>query len=144
LLESCRLSVGRGTDTPFELIGAPYIEDRRLADALNREAIPGVRFVPVRFTPSASIFKNESCGGVNIILTDREQCRVVDIGIAAAKILNRWYPAQFQLTNMSRLLGAPATLQAINDDKPLSDIRALWTPALDQFRARREKYLLYP
>ncbi len=144
LLEYCRISVGRGTGTPFEIIGAPYIDDGRLAEAMNREALPGVRFVPVRFTPSDSLFKNESCGGVNIILTDRQQCQVVDIAVTAAKILNRWYPEQFQATNMSRLLGDEPTLQAIEDDKPLSEIKAMWSTNVDAFKQRREKYLLYP
>ncbi len=144
LLESCRLSVGRGTGTPFEVIGAPYIEDARFAAALNQEALPGVRFVPVRFTPSDYIFKNESCGGVNIILTDREKCQVVDIAVTAAKVLNRWYGPRFKVEKMANLLVDPATLDAIVEDKPLSDIRALWTPQLDEFKARRAKYLLYP
>ncbi len=144
LLESCRVSVGRGTGTPFEVIGAPYIEDGRLAEAMNREALPGVRFVPVRFTPSDSVFKNESCGGVNIILTDRRQCQVVDIAVMAARILNRWYPEQFQAGNMARLLGDEPTLQAIEDDKPLAEIKAMWSTNVDAFKVRRQKYLLYP
>jgi uncharacterized protein YbbC (DUF1343 family) len=144
LLENCRISVGRGTDSPFEIIGAPYIEDGRLADAMNREGLLGVRFVPVRFTPSDYLFKNESCGGVNIILTDRRQCRVVDIAVAAARILNRWYPDQFQVANMARLLGDGPTLQAIEDDKPLAEIRSMWSTNVDAFKERRQKYLLYP
>jgi uncharacterized protein YbbC (DUF1343 family)/CubicO group peptidase (beta-lactamase class C family) len=144
LLEYCRVSVGRGTGTPFEVIGAPYIEDGRLADAMNRENLPGVRFVPVRFTPSESLFKNESCGGVNIILTDREQCRVVDVAVTAARILNRWYHDEFQAGNMSRLLGDEPTLQAIEDDKPLAEIKAMWSTNVEAFKERRQKYLLYP
>ncbi|HEX3716427.1 MAG TPA: exo-beta-N-acetylmuramidase NamZ domain-containing protein [Verrucomicrobiae bacterium] len=144
LLEYCQISVGRGTGTPFEVIGAPYIEDERFAEAMNREGLPGVRFVPVRFTPTDSKFKNESCGGVNIILTDREKCQVVDIAVTAAKILNRWYPDQFGVTNMSRLLGDESTLQAIEDDKPLSEIKAMWSTNVEAFKARRQNYLLYP
>jgi len=144
LLETCRLSVGRGTDTPFELIGAPYIDDLKLAEAMNAERLPGVRFLPIRFTPSASVFKNEPCGGINIILTDRERCRVVDIGILAAKILHRWYPEQFQLRNMETLLVDEPTLQAIQDDKSLAEIRALWAEKTQEFKTEREKYILYP
>jgi uncharacterized protein YbbC (DUF1343 family) len=143
LVEACKVSVGRGTGTPFELVGAPYIEDIRLASALNGEGIAGVRFVAARFTPSDSVFKNESCGGVWILLTDRKKCPVVDIGIALAEILNRWYPEQFALTNMSRLLGDEATLEAIAADKPLNEIRAMWEKGLSEYKARREKYLLY-
>jgi uncharacterized protein YbbC (DUF1343 family)/CubicO group peptidase (beta-lactamase class C family) len=144
LLENCRLSVGRGTGTPFELIGAPYIDDLKLAEAMNAERLPGVRFVPVRFTPSENIFSNQPCGGVNIILTDRDRCRVVDIGILAAKILHRWYPEQFQVHKMAKLLADEPTLEAIQADKPLAEIRSLWTEKTGQFKAEREKYLLYP
>jgi uncharacterized protein YbbC (DUF1343 family)/CubicO group peptidase (beta-lactamase class C family) len=144
LLEGCHISVGRGTGTPFEVIGAPYIDDLRLAEAMNAGGLPGVRFVPVRFTPSENMFKDEPCGGVNIILTDRERCWVVDIGILAAKILNRWYPKQFQVRKMETLLSDEPTLQAIQEDKPLSGIHALWTEKTEDFKARREKYLLYP
>ncbi|HUD49695.1 MAG TPA: exo-beta-N-acetylmuramidase NamZ domain-containing protein [Candidatus Baltobacteraceae bacterium] len=144
LLENCRVSVGRGTGTPFEVIGAPYIEDGRFAKAMNREGLPGVRFVPIRFTPSDNVFKNESCGGVNIILMDREKCEVVDIAVAAAEILNRWYPDQFQAGKMSLLLGDEPTLQAIQDDKPLAEIKAMWSTNVDAFKAQRQKYLLYP
>jgi uncharacterized protein YbbC (DUF1343 family)/CubicO group peptidase (beta-lactamase class C family) len=144
LLEGCRLSVGRGTGTPFEVIGAPYIDDLRLAGAMNAEGLPGIRFVPVRFTPTDNIFKNEACGGVNIILTDRDRCRVVDIGLLAAKILHRWYPEQFQVRKMETLLADEPTLQAIQEDKPLAEIRDLWAAKTADFKARREKYLLYP
>jgi uncharacterized protein YbbC (DUF1343 family) len=144
LLENCHISVGRGTGTPFEVIGAPYIEDGRFADAMNREGLPGVRFVPVRFTPSDNIFKNESCGGINVVLIDRQQCQVVDIAITAAKILNRWYPERFEVTNMARLLGDEPTLQTIEEDKPLAEIKAMWSTNVDAFKERRQKYLLYP
>jgi uncharacterized protein YbbC (DUF1343 family) len=143
LLESCHVSLGRGTGTPFEVIGAPYIDGLRLATAMNAENLPGVRFVPIHFTPSEYIFKGEQCGGVNIILTDREHCQVVDIGILAAKILNRWHPDQFQARKMKTLLADEPTLQAILDDKPLSEIRGLWTEKLEEYKARRAKYLLY-
>jgi uncharacterized protein YbbC (DUF1343 family) len=143
LLEACNLSVGRGTGTPFEVLGAPYIDDLRLAKALNEENIPGVRFVPVRFTPTDDVFKNQSCGGVNIILTDRDKCPVVDIGVAVARILNRWYPDRFELDNMSRLLVDDPTLRAIATDRPLAEIRAMWEDRLREFATRREKYLLY-
>ena len=71
LLESA-LSVGRGTDTPFELVGAPYIDDVKLADELNRAGLPGVGFVPIRFTPTASVHKGQPCGGVYVMLNDRD------------------------------------------------------------------------
>lgn len=143
LLEMTALSVGRGTDTPFEVLGAPYIDDLRLAAELNAAGLPGVRFVPVRFTPNASVNKGKLCKGVNIILTDRERCDVVDIGILIATKLQQHHPKEFGLDRFNRLLVHPATVQAIRDGKSVAQIKGLWGAALNDFRARREKFLLY-
>jgi uncharacterized protein YbbC (DUF1343 family)/CubicO group peptidase (beta-lactamase class C family) len=143
LLERTSLSVGRGTGTPWELVGAPYIHDLKLAAELNNARLPGVRFIPARFTPADSVFKGQSCGGVNIVLTDREHCNVVDIGITMAKALNRFYPEQFNVDKMDVLMGNQATLEAIKADKPLDEIHKLWADDLEKFKERRKKYLLY-
>ena len=89
LLETTNVSVGRGTDTPFEIVGAPWIQGDKLAGELNQRRIPGVRFVPVRFTPKSSVFKEEECGGINIIITDRSAFRPVLTGIEIATALRR-------------------------------------------------------
>jgi len=143
VLETTAVSVGRGTDTPFEVLGAPYIHDLKLAYELNKLGLKGVRFVPIRFTPQASVFSKQSCAGVNILLTDREHCDIVDIGISIAKILNRWYPEQFGLTKMDRLLINHPVLAAIKADKPLEEIKKLYAKDLVDFAKRREPYLLY-
>jgi uncharacterized protein YbbC (DUF1343 family)/CubicO group peptidase (beta-lactamase class C family) len=143
LLERTTLSVGRGTGTPWEIIGAPYIHDIKLAAELNRACLPGVRFLPVRFTPIDSVFKGQSCAGVNIVLTDREHCNVVDIGLTIAKVLNRFYPEQFNVDKVDVLMGNKASLKAVKEDKPLTDIRKLWDVDLEKFKQRRAKYLLY-
>src|SRR5581483_8764824 len=143
LLERTSLSVGRGTGTPFEVIGAPYIHDIRLAAELNKACLPGVRFIPVRFTPADYIYKGESCAGVNIMLTDREHCNSVDIGITIAKVLYRLYPDQFTVDKLNVLLVHKPTLNAIKADKPLTEIHDLWTADLEKFKTRRAKYLLY-
>jgi uncharacterized protein YbbC (DUF1343 family) len=137
------LSVGRGTDTPFEIVGAPYIDDVKLAKELNAAVLPGLRFVPVRFTPKSSIHKERLCGGVSILITDRERCNSMDAGLLIAKTLYRLYPKNFSVKKMSHLLLHPPTLEAIKADKPLPEIRALWQPDLDEFRARRARFLLY-
>lgn len=142
LLESA-LSVGRGTDTPFEVVGAPYIDDLRFAQALNRERLPGVSFVPIRFIPSASVHKGRECGGVYILLTDRTSCNVVDVGMLMAKTLYRMYPKDFDPGKMSHLLLDAPTLEAIKQDKSLTEIRAGWQPNLAEFEKRRSKFLLY-
>jgi uncharacterized protein YbbC (DUF1343 family) len=142
LLESA-LSVGRGTDTPFEVVGAPYINDVKFAAELNKARLPGVRFVPIRFTPTTSVHKEKECGGTYIMLTDREACNVVDIGIVMAQTLVRMYPNDFKLDKISHLLFHPDTLEAIKSGKPLTDIRAGWQKDIEDFQKRRAKYLLY-
>jgi uncharacterized protein YbbC (DUF1343 family)/CubicO group peptidase (beta-lactamase class C family) len=139
LLESA-VSVGRGTPTPFEVVGAPYVDGDRLSRELTALALPGVAFAPVRFTPDASIHKGETCSGVRISMTDRNALRSVDVGIAIATALHRDYPNQFPLEKMQRLLRHPATLEAIRAGKTLSEIHPLWD---SDFVLRRGKYLIY-
>jgi len=142
LLETA-MSVGRGTDTPFEVIGAPYIDDVKLASRLNALGQAGVRFVPIRFTPSASIHADEPCGGVNIIITDRRNLRAVPLGIDIARVLHELYPKKFPLAKVGRLLCHPPTLEALGQGKTLAQIEALWKTDLANFTPRRAKYLLY-
>jgi len=142
LLETA-MSVGRGTDTPFEVIGAPYIDDVKLASQLNALGQPGVRFVPIRFTPDYSVHKDESCGGVNIIITDRHKLRVVPLGIDIARVLHELYPKSFPLAKVGRLLCHPSTLEALGQGKTLVQIEALWKTEQVKFASRRAKYLLY-
>ncbi len=142
-IEGTNLSVGRGTDTPFEHIGAPWIDGVQLADALNARAVPGVRFYPVRFTPVSSKYANEPCQGVFIIVTDRAALRPVRVGLEMASALIRMYPAQFQLDLAARLFGSRETLARIRSgDDPVA-IAASWSPAEARWRLLRAKYLLY-
>ncbi len=144
LLETTAVSVGRGTDTPFEVVGAPYINDLRLAAELNRAGLPGVRFVPVRFTPTASVFAGRLCRGVNILLTDRDRCDMVDIGLLIAQTLHRLYPTDFDIEKFDRLLGDHATIEALKAGKTLAQIQQTWAAGLAEFQKRRAEYLLYP
>jgi len=143
LLETA-LSVGRGTDTPFEVVGAPYIDDVAFAEALNRAGPPGVRFVPIRFTPRASVFKDQSCGGVYFIVTDRNRLRAVDLGLTLAITLQRMYPAQFALDKLDTLLQHAPTVEAIRAGRSLPEVRRLWNADLEAFQRRRQPFLLYP
>jgi uncharacterized protein YbbC (DUF1343 family)/CubicO group peptidase (beta-lactamase class C family) len=143
LLETTALSVGRGTGTPFELVGAPYIDDIALAADLNRAALPGVRFVPIRFTPTSSTFANKPCGGVHILLLDRERCNSFDVGLTIAQTLHRRYPTDFNLDKFNNLLQHPATLNALRAGTPPSAIRQSWANDLAAFRQRRTAALLY-
>jgi uncharacterized protein YbbC (DUF1343 family) len=143
ILEQTKVSVGRGTGTPWEVVGAPYIDDLKLAYELNKAGVPGVRFLPVRFTPTNSVFKGQNCGGVNIVLTDRRHCNVVDVGITMAEIINRLYPELFNVDRVDVLLRNKATLEAIKQNKPLGEIHQMWAADLEKFKERRAKYLLY-
>ena len=128
------ISVGRGTDTPFEIIGAPYIDGEQLANQLR--AVRGVTFTPTRFTPTASVHAGKECGGVRIAITDRKALRSVDMGIAIATALARLYPTEFPVDEMQPLLRHRPTLDAIRAGE-----RPVWD--LEEFMKRRAKYLLY-
>jgi uncharacterized protein YbbC (DUF1343 family)/CubicO group peptidase (beta-lactamase class C family) len=143
LLETTNLSVGRGTDTPFEIIGAPWIEGGKLSDALNRAGLAGVRFVPVKFTPKSSKFANEECGGVNIIVTDRASFRPVAAGLEIAYQINRLYSGAWKVDDYLQLLVNRAALAAIKDGKTASEIIATWQAGLAEFARVRQKHLLY-
>ncbi len=143
LLESA-LSVGRGTDTPFEMVGAPYVtNDVRLAAELNRAALPGVRFYPLRFTPTYSTFKDKPCGGVRIVLNDRDALNAVDVGLTIATTMQRLYGTNFAADRMQVLLREPSVLAGIKAGKPAAELKAGWAADLEAFKQRREPFLLY-
>jgi uncharacterized protein YbbC (DUF1343 family)/CubicO group peptidase (beta-lactamase class C family) len=143
VLEFCNLSVGRGTDRPFEYLGAPYIDDRRLARELNDAGLDGVRCIPVRFTPNASVHANKECGGVQFIVTNRDTMNPVDLGITIATVLQRLYPADLKFERIAKLLADPVTQKAIAEGQSLSAIQTAWVPGREEFRTRREKFLIY-
>jgi uncharacterized protein YbbC (DUF1343 family) len=144
LLEFCKLSVGRGTGTPFELLGAPYIDDLELAATLNRNAPTGVRFVPTRFTPDASVFAGEECRGVQFLVTDRDRYRSSELNIHLATTLYRLYGDKLDLPKMDRLLGDQDTLEAITGALSRAEIQVVSDRKLDEFAKRRTPFLLYP
>jgi uncharacterized protein YbbC (DUF1343 family) len=137
------ISVGRGTDTPFQVLGAPYVDDLRLNYELNKLGLPGLRFLPVRFTPTASIFKNELCSGVRLIITDREALKPVAAGIAIAATLHRLYPKEFALEKVNTLLNHTKLLEQIRTGKDWRAINESWTEETAAFSKRRESVLLY-
>jgi uncharacterized protein YbbC (DUF1343 family)/CubicO group peptidase (beta-lactamase class C family) len=143
LLETTNLSVGRGTDTPFELVGAPWLDGQRLAALLNERGLAGVRFVPVRFTPKTSVFKSEECGGINIIVTDRTQFRPVLTGIEIAVALRKLYPSEWKVDDYARLLANAQTLERVKRADPPEEITRSWASALNDFRRARTRALLY-
>ncbi len=141
--ESANLSVGRGTDTPFEHVGAPWIDGARLSDALNARAIPGVRFYPVSFTPTASKFANELCQGVFIVVTDRDAVRPVRVGVELASALLKLFPGRFEVDAAARLFGSTDGLARLKAGEDPAAIAASWSGAEARWRLLRAKYLLY-
>ena len=143
LLEPTNVSVGRGTDTPFEVIGAPWIDGRKLAEALNSAKLPGVRFVPVRFTPKSSVHKDAECGGVNIIVTNRDLFEPVITGLEMAAQLRKLFPKDFSIERFNRLLANQKVFDAFRQGSDARAMRQVWESELEAFRAIRRKYLLY-
>jgi uncharacterized protein YbbC (DUF1343 family)/CubicO group peptidase (beta-lactamase class C family) len=143
LVEGANVSVGRGTDTPFELLGAPWMDSRNLSAYLNAREIQGVRFLPVDFTPSTSSFAGSLCHGVQIVLIDRQALDPTELGVELAAALWKLYPNVFQLEKTLPLIGARWVLEAIEAGKDPRRIASEWQDALEQFRALRAKYLLY-
>jgi uncharacterized protein YbbC (DUF1343 family) len=143
LLETTNLSVGRGTDTPFEVIGAPWLDGLKLASYLNARRIAGVRFIPVRFTPKSSVFKNEECGGINLLITNRSQFQSVLTGVEIAVALHSLFPADWKIDNYSRLLVNADTLERLKRGEAAAEIARSWEAALEGFRRIRSRALLY-
>jgi uncharacterized protein YbbC (DUF1343 family) len=145
LLEATNISVGRGTDQPFEFFGAPWIDGKKLAAALNgdRANFPGLKFVPIEFTPNASKHKDKACQGCYVIVTDREALQPARSGVAIAWHLRKLFGEAFQVDAVARLLHDDAALAAIKSAEDPSKIPEVWARELEEFRAVREKYLIY-
>ena len=143
LLEATNLSVGRGTDMPFEVIGAPWIEPRGLADALNRQGLRGVRFDPIWFTPTADVYTSISCGGVRVVVTDREAIRPVTVAFALARILRERHRDQFRPESIQNLLVNRSTMWAFLRGEVLDRLVAWSEVDRTSFLNRRASYLMY-
>jgi uncharacterized protein YbbC (DUF1343 family) len=143
MVEGSNVSVGRGTDTPFEILGAPWINAKELSDYLNHRKIQGVRFMPVDFTPSNNRFKNKLCHGVRIILLDRQAFDPTALGIEILSALYRLFPKSFQIDKTLDIIGTRWILQAIKSGEDPNSIVQKWQEELEQFLKIRSKYLLY-
>jgi len=143
LLETTNVSVGRGTDTPFEVVGAPWIDGPKLASYLNGRRVPGVRFVPIRFKPTTSVFKNEDCGGINIIITDRSRFQSVFTGLEVAVALHSLFPTDWKADSYLRLLVNSDALNRLKRGESADELTRSWRPALENFQRQRARVLLY-
>ena len=143
MVEGANVSVGRGTDTPFELLGAPWMKAKELAEYLNRRKIQGVRFIPVDFTPKSNRFENQLCHGIQIVLTDRQALDSPALGVEIASALHRLYSSDFHLDKTLPLIGSYEVLQAIKEGQDPNSIVLNWQASLEKFFKLRSKYLLY-
>jgi len=143
ILQNAGVSVGRGTETPFEQFGAPWMDGTKVASALNAAHLPGLKFVPQSFIPVSGLFAGRRCGGVGIRITDRAQVRSMRMGLEIAGVLQKLYPQDFDVSKTITLLGSAETVQKLRDGVPAVDILASWQPALAAYDRTRRKYFLY-
>jgi uncharacterized protein YbbC (DUF1343 family)/CubicO group peptidase (beta-lactamase class C family) len=144
LLEMTNISVGRGTDTPFEIVGAPWMNGPALAASMNAKAIAGVTFTPVEFTPSSSKHANTKCQGIQIAITNREVFRSVPTGLALAESLRALHPDTWDTRNLDRLLGNKIVCDALLDGSLSIPEDPRIHSGVKEFLSRRQKYLIYP
>ena len=142
-IEFSNISVGRGTDQPFEQLGAPWVDGPRLAEALNARRLPGIRFYPVTFTPTTSKFAGARCQGVFLVVTDRAALSPVRVGLEVAGALGRLHGPAYQLENTARLLGSQRSLERVVRGEDPAAVAADWAADEARWRQTRAKYLLY-
>jgi uncharacterized protein YbbC (DUF1343 family) len=149
LFEGTNISEGRGSDKPFEYIGAPFIDGAALAERLNAMALPGVEFKPVSFTPNFSKYAGQPCHGVWVIPTNTEIFQPFRTGIALVQTVHKLYPNKFEFSPgtpqfFDQLAGTDSVRKGILDGQSISDIERQWQQGLDAFRQSRARYLIYP
>ena len=143
LIEGTNVSVGRCTDTPFEILGAPWCDGKRLATQLEQAKLPGVAFVPVRFTPNSSKHKGVECGGVHILVTNWRTFEPVRTGIHIACTLRALFTKDWDTKRLDWLLKDETSYEAVLDGTDAESIISKWRRSLNLFRLRRRPFLLY-
>lgn len=143
VIEGTNVSVGRGTDSPFEVVGAPWIKNKDFAAYLNARGIAGVRFVPTTFTPTSSIYSGQACQGVNIVVTERNLTDGPELGIELASALHKLYPNDWKIEKIQQLLVNQAVYDALAAGQDPRRIAQDWQDELQKFGKIREKYLIY-
>jgi uncharacterized protein YbbC (DUF1343 family) len=143
LLERTNVSVGRGTSTPFEIVGAPWIEPRRFAASLMESRIRGVGVVPVFFTPQSSTNKGLRCGGVSLLISDPDGLNPVLLGMTLASVLYKLYPKDFEIDGVMELLGNSEAMKELKAGRPPAEILRKGNPDFQRFLSKRQKALIY-
>jgi uncharacterized protein YbbC (DUF1343 family) len=141
--EASNISVGRGTDTPFEVIGAPWVNAIDLARYLNSRDIAGARFIPVEFTPDNSTYAQQKCNGVQIVVTDRNAMDSPELGIEVASALQFLYPGDYKVAGVDTLMVSKASVDAIAEGQDPRRVAEQWRDGLERFETQRGKYLIY-
>ena len=143
ILLNAGVSVGRGTEAPFEEFGAPWMDGGKVASALNELRLPGLKFVAQPFIPVSGLYAGRRCGGVSIRIGDRAAVRSMRMGLEIAVLLQKMYPRDFDGSKTVTLLGNAETVQKLQDGAPASEIISSWQPGLTAFDHIRRKYFLY-
>jgi uncharacterized protein YbbC (DUF1343 family)/CubicO group peptidase (beta-lactamase class C family) len=143
LLEPTNVSVGRGTDLPFQWVGAPWLSAARMAETLERENLPGVHFVPWPAQPSTSAYAGQMCQGVRIVVVDPRTLEPVKVGFALARALMRVHPQEWDREQFNMLLASATTAKAIEQGATLQDLETSWQQGLATFESVRKRHLLY-
>jgi uncharacterized protein YbbC (DUF1343 family) len=143
ILQNAGVSVGRGTETPFEEFGAPWIDGDAVADALNARHLPGLHFTRQPFIPVVGLYPGQRCGGVAIRITDRQAVRAMRMGIEIATVLKKLYPDNFDPAKLLLLTGNAETIRQLQDAAPPEQVVASWSTDLTGFDQIRRKYFLY-
>jgi len=143
ILQNAGVSVGRGTETPFEEFGAPWMDGEKVASALNAAHLPGLRFTVQPFIPVSGLYASKRCNGVAIKIGERGAVRAMRMGLEIAAVLRKLHPDNFDASKTITLLGNAETVQELQDGKAVSEIIASGQSALSQFDKTRRKYFLY-
>jgi uncharacterized protein YbbC (DUF1343 family) len=143
ILQSAGVSVGRGTQTPFEEFGAPWLDGEEVAVELNQRHLPGVHFASQPFIPISGLYSGQRCGGVGMRVTDPHKVRSMEMGLEIAAILQKLYPKQFEVAKLIELVGNADTIRQLQSGVAPEKIVASWTDALAAFDQVRRKYFLY-
>lgn len=152
--EGTQVSEGRGTTRPFEIVGAPYIDAKKYADALAALKLSGVYFRPTNFLPTFQKHAGKTCGGVFVHILDREAFEPVITGLAMVKTVFDLYPSEFRWKNppyeyvfdrnpFDVIAGTEKIRRMIEQGKSIKDIKLSWKKDVEHFKDLREKYLLY-
>jgi uncharacterized protein YbbC (DUF1343 family) len=143
ILQNAGVSVGRGTEAPFEEFGAPWITGEEVAAVLNAKSLPGVHFVNQPFIPVSGLYAGQHCGGVGVRVTDRAALRSMRIGLEIVVELHKRYPDHFDVTKILLLLGNDSTVQQLQSGTAPVEIIASWGKDLAAYDAVRRRYFLY-